>query len=101
MRRVQRTGIVLSLGMAALLLSGCGSMTLPSFGMGESVSPASTEHFVYKGHDFGPDRNTEYRQGVVDGCATAAGSYTKSHALFQNNTSYRAGWEHGRLHCKK
>jgi hypothetical protein len=59
------------------------------------------EHFIYKGHDFGPDRNAEYRQGAIDGCNTAGGNYSKNHALYQNNTSYHTGREPGRLHCKK
>jgi len=77
---------------AAILLSGCVSSE-------ESIAPGS-EDFVYRGHDFGPDRDAEYRQGVKDGCRTSDGDYTKNHVSYKTNESYHAGWEHGRLHCK-
>lgn len=78
-----------------LLLSGCGN-NVPQLPGGVGGG----NHYVYKGHDFGPDRDSDYRTGVVDGCRTTEGDYTKNHALFKTNESYRAGWEHGRLHCK-
>jgi len=79
--------ISVSLG---LLLSACtGART-----------PAARGDFVYHGHDFGPHRNAEYRAGVVDGCKTADGEYTKDHARFKVDIDYHDGWEHGRLHCK-
>jgi len=61
---------------------------------------ASAGDFVYKGHDFGANRDANYRQGVKDGCSTSDGDYTKNHALFKGEKGYRAGWEHGRMHCK-
>jgi hypothetical protein len=86
--------------MGAMLLSGCGELTMPSFGSG-GPSVAGEEHFVYQGHDFGPGRDASYRQGVMDGCRTAGGSYAKDHTLFKSDDSYKTGWEHGRLHCGK
>jgi len=79
------------LGAAAIILSGCVS----------SVSDAvpGSGDFIYRGHDFGPDRNSDYRKGVMDGCRTSDGDYSKDHALFKTSESYHAGWEHGRLHC--
>jgi len=101
---MMRKSWIMAVG-TALVLGGCGgSLTLPSLGVGveeNNQSAGGGDHFIYQGHDFGPDRNTEYRQGVMDGCRTAGGTYSKNHALFRDNTSYRAGWEHGRLHCKK
>ena len=83
---------LMTLTAAAVLLSGCvSSVSSPTPGSGD---------FVYRGHDFGPDRDSDYRKGVMDGCRTSDGEYTKSHALFKTNASYHAGWEHGRLHCK-
>ena len=60
----------------------------------------SGSDFVYRNHNFGSNRNAEYIQGVKDGCHTSDGDYTKNHALFKNELSYRDGWEHGRLDCK-
>jgi len=56
--------------------------------------------FIYRGHDFGPHRSSTYRQGVLDGCRTVDGDYTKNHGLFNTSEDYHNGWEHGRLHCK-
>ena len=84
---------ILTAGAAgAFMFSGCVSSE-------SSVTPGSGD-FVYRGHDFGPDRDSDYRKGVMDGCKTTDGDYTKNHALFKTNESYHAGWEHGRLHCK-
>ena len=83
--------------LLALALGGCGGISMPSMG----GSAVEGEHFVYHGHDFGPARNETYRKGVVDGCKTADGDYSKDHALFKSSVDYKAGWEHGRLHCVK
>jgi hypothetical protein len=77
---------------AAIFLSGCVSSE-------SSIAP-SGDDFIYRGHDFGPDRDAGYRQGVKDGCRTTDGDYTKNHAAYKTEESYHMGWEHGRLHCK-
>jgi len=77
-----------------LLFTGCGEV--PDL---DNVS-ASSGDFVYRNHNFGSNRNTDYRKGVKDGCKTSDGDYNKNHALFDGENDYRVGWEHGRLHCK-
>jgi hypothetical protein len=74
----------------ALFFSACG---------GGGPTPQEGD-FIYRGHDFGPVRNSVYRQGVMDGCKTVDGDYTKNHGLFNDSIDYHDGWEHGRLHCK-
>jgi len=81
--------MILSLS-AALLLGAC-TAARPHAARGD---------FVYHGHDFGPHRNAEYRAGVVDGCRTADGDYSKNHERYRVDIDYHDGWEHGRLHCK-
>ncbi len=56
--------------------------------------------YVYNGINFGANRNVDFKKGVRDACRTADGHYTKNHNLFNNNESYRVGWEDGRLQCK-
>lgn len=77
-----------------IFFSGCGEV--PDL---DSVA-ASSGDFVYRNHNFGANRDSEYRKGVKDGCKTSDGDYTKNHALFNTENDYRVGWEHGRLHCK-
>ena len=86
------SALLLTMGIA--FFSGCGN-TIPQV-------PATDdgEHFIYHGHDFGPNRDADYKAGVMDGCRTSDGDYTKDHTRFQTDESYHAGWEHGRLHCK-
>jgi len=60
----------------------------------------SSNDFVYNGHSFGPNRNADYKSGVLDGCKTSTGNYTKNHGKFKLDIDYHNGWEHGRLKCK-
>ena len=72
-----------------LLLSACTSSTINSY-----------NDYIYQGINFGSDRDANFKQGVRDACRTADGDYTKDHTEFNNNESYRIGWEDGRLECK-
>jgi len=78
----------------ALLFTACGEV--PNL----DTATASSGDFVYNGHNFGTNRNTEYKKGVKDGCKTSDGVYTKNHSLFNTENDYHVGWEHGRIHCK-
>ena len=72
-----------------LLLTACTSS-------GVSMENA----YIHNGINFGSDRNADFKHGVRDACRTADGDYTKNRELFNNNESYRIGWEDGRLQCK-
>jgi len=68
-----------------------------------ACSSSSVSHendYIYQGINFGSDRDAHFKKGVQDACKTADGDYTKDHDLFNNNISYRVGWEDGRLQCK-
>ncbi len=80
---------------ASLLFTACGEV--PDL---DGVSASSSGDFVYRNHNFGSNRDAEYRKGVKDGCKTSDGDYTKNHTLFNAENDYRVGWEHGRMHCK-
>lgn len=75
--------------ITGLLLSACSSSSI-----------SHENDYIYKGINFGPDRDASFKKGVQDACKTADGDYTKDHNLFKNNVSYRVGWEDGRLQCK-
>jgi hypothetical protein len=75
--------------VAGLLLNAC-----------TSSSPMLDNDYVYKGINFGPDRDVNFQKGVQDACKTADGDYTKDHQMFKTNESYRVGWEDGRIKCK-
>ncbi len=61
---------------------------------------AYTKITLSKGIHFGTHRDTDFKKGVIDGCATASGKYRKDHTSFNTSLSYRTGWENGRLKCK-
>jgi len=44
--------------------------------------------------------SSAYISGDRDGCATAKGTYTKSHSQFKNNLNYHEGWFNGRQRCQ-
>jgi hypothetical protein len=89
MGKMQQWGILI---MTGVLLSACA----PSL---DVVEPGK-QNYVYNGVDFGINRDENFKQGVRDACRTAKGDYTKNHALFNNNLSYKDGWESGLLKCK-
>jgi len=89
-----RLTTILLFSISTLLFTACGEV--PDL---DGVSSSSGD-FVYRGHNFGENRNGDYRQGVKDGCKTSSGDYTKNHALFNSESDYHVGWEHGRMHCK-
>jgi hypothetical protein len=91
-----RTVLPLLCSAAILTLNGCGN-TVPEL---PGSVPVEANDFVYDGHNFGPNRNAVYKEGVIAGCETANGNYTKDHARFETSLDYHDGWEHGRLHCK-
>ena len=88
----KKTLITTTAIVTGLLLSACTSSSL-------SMSSGGND-YVYNGVNFGSDRNTDFKHGVRDGCRTSDGDYTKNHTLFNNNESYKVGWEDGRLQCK-
>jgi len=88
MKRLQLWVIMVMTGM---LLSACASSS--------STVRASENDYIYKGINFGEDRDVSFKQGVQDGCRTASGTYVKNHEAFNTNRSYRDGWGDGRLQC--
>lgn len=75
--------------VTGLLLTACTSST-----------PSMENAYIYNGINFGSNRNADFQQGVRDACRTSDGDYTKNKTLFDDNESYRIGWEDGRLQCK-
>ncbi len=82
------------LSISAILVSGL------LFTACTSSTPSLENAYIYNGINFGSDRDESFKHGVKDACHTADGDYTKNHELFNNNESYRIGWEDGRLQCK-
>ena len=81
--------VLAAVAAAGLLMNAC-----------TSSSVVLENDYVYRGINFGPDRDANFQQGVRDACKTADGDYTKDHQMFRNDVSYRVGWEDGRLKCK-
>ncbi len=90
---MQRYTLVKTLFIIALstFISGCKPKHLP----------AEKGGFTYSGIYFGAHFSTLYKKGIMDGCKTAKGIYTKSHWTFRNKQDYADGWFLGRNRCKK
>ena len=84
--------------LSLLTLAATSALFLTACGDGPTLTADS---FVYNGHNFGHNRNADFKDGVRDGCKTSSGTYTKNHTLFNNSNAYHTGWEDGRIHCKE
>ena len=82
---------LLLLNSALFLFLGCSSQQVPE----------SQGGFTHSGIYFGKNFTPRYQQGIVDGCTTSKGKYTKSHQLFNSDIDYNNGWFLGRKRCKK
>ena len=72
------------------LLIGCSSPT-----------PTSTSgDFKHKGINFGPNKDADYRKGVIHACRPIDCGYVKDLKSLKTNESYRKGWEDGLYKCK-
>ena len=83
--------LIVTLGLS-MLFTGCNE--------GNQLPP-SQGGFHYRGIYFGKITNSAYKRGIQDGCETARGFYTKSHAQFQQDDNYYNGWFLGRNKCRK
>ena len=84
--------------LSLLTIAATATFLFTACGGGPNIIDENT--FMYNGHNFGENRDSNFKQGVRDGCKTSNGEYTKDHAQFNTNQSYHIGWEDGRMNCK-
>jgi hypothetical protein len=77
-----------------------GSILFYFTGCGHETEPVTQKGYYHSGIYFGKNFPNAYKQGIVDGCTTAKGTYKKSHTLFNNDQNYNNGWFLGRNRCK-
>jgi len=85
--------------MKAIVLSICVGLFFTACTSSGVNSVGGGEIYTYKEMNFGSNRTTSFKRGVVDGCDTAAGDYRKDHNAFNIDQNYRMGWGDGRLQC--
>ena len=61
----------------------------------------SKDSFYHNGIYFGQNLEVNVKKGIMEGCTTSKGVYTKSHTLFNNDNGYYNGWFLGRRKCKE
>ena len=79
-----------------IFLVGCSS--------NNSLSPENcgkNGYFCYKNINFGKSRGRLYEKGIIDGCTTAEGRFTKDYSLSSTSRDYFDGWMLGRSKCKQ
>jgi len=86
MKYIKTIMVTTTIGM---LLNACTPSSVPT-----------KNSYIYQGINFGANRDISFQEGVQDACLTADGDYKKDSYRFNNNESYRVGWESGRLKCK-
>ncbi|NPA27474.1 MAG: hypothetical protein GXN91_00285 [Epsilonproteobacteria bacterium] len=57
--------------------------------------------FCYKNINFGKSRGRLYEKGIIDGCTTGEGRFTKDYSLSSTSQDYFDGWMLGRSKCKQ
>lgn len=57
-------------------------------------------YFCYQGENFGRNLSNDYKEGVVDGCTTANGTFKKNYELSRRSKLYNDGWISGRSRCR-
>ncbi len=79
------------------LIQGCAPDTSP-----RPCTPSSQRDgsFCYRGHDFGRISDSDYRQGIRDGCDTGSGYFRKDYSRSAYSKSYQEGWMRGRTLCR-
>jgi hypothetical protein len=56
--------------------------------------------YYYGGFNFGANRDSNFRQGVKDGCESARGNWRKNIFMYNHILSYRDGWKTGYDRCR-
>ena len=73
-------------------------------GSNSSVDPNECKragNFCYKNINFGKSRGKLYEKGIIDGCTTGEGRFTKDYSLSSTSQDYFDGWMLGRSKCKQ
>jgi hypothetical protein len=91
MKYIQKPYTLIILG-SLLLFTGCST---------KKTSTSRGNDYYYHGLYFGSNFSKYYKKGIVNGCKTATGEYTKAHGLFKNSKDYKDGWFLGRNRCRK
>jgi hypothetical protein len=58
-------------------------------------------NFCYKNINFGKTRGKKYEKGIIDGCTTGEGKFTKNYYLSSSSKDYFDGWILGRSRCRQ
>ena len=107
-----KTFLLLSASLLALIFSGCTSTETPrpsqpavpqvqSTPVTETVVAETPVSAVHKEEQI--DLNQKgplFRSGMDDGCATAKGKYRKNSENYNNAPEYKDGWFYGRRKCQ-
>lgn len=83
--------------VATLSFTGCVPVTV----VPAPAGPAYSDAFYYDGYNYGYNRNAAYRTGVRHGCSSKRGTWKKNQYRYNNDRSYRVGWNAGYRNCKR
>jgi hypothetical protein len=86
----------------SFLISSCSSTQANYTQKDSTIDKCSSgENFCYKGINFGISRGKLYEKGIIDGCTTGEGKFTKNYSLSSSSKDYFDGWIVGRSKCKQ
>ena len=59
-----------------------------------------TDNYYHRGHDYGEERNYNYRAGVRDGCDSGRGRWIRDNYRYNHDYNYKDGWKAGHRRCR-
>lgn len=85
---------------ATIVFTGCTAYEQAVVANTLTGGSAYNDSYYYDGYNYGNNRDTSYRNGVEDGCSSKRGVWRKNIYQYNNNYSYRNGWNAGYNRCR-
>ena len=82
-----------------LALAGAGVAVVAAAASNYHDDGSHTSNYYHNNYDYGSGRNYAYRDGVREGCESRR-SWRQNNYRYNNDSSYRSGWQAGYRQCR-
>lgn len=84
---------------AVAIFGGCTAYEQAVVANALTGGAAYNDPYYYNGYNYGSNRDSNYRNGIEDGCSSKQGTWRKNTYMYNRNYSYRNGWNAGYNQC--